>query len=63
MDSEILLRILDYCNTVILTYFILTNLGYTFLMALSLYTVTQHSKYAQHRGYADIADSPVTPPV
>ncbi len=63
MESEILLRFLDYCNTVILTYFILTNLGYTFLMALSLYTVTQHSKYAQNRGYADIADSPVTPPV
>ncbi|HXE89572.1 MAG TPA: glycosyltransferase [Terriglobales bacterium] len=63
MEQHIALRILDYLNTLILIYFIVTNLGYTVLMAISLYSVTQHSKYARSRGYADLADSPVTPPV
>ena len=63
MQQDLALQIMDYLNTVILLYFILTNLGYTVLMGFSLYSVTQHSKYAKSRGYADIADSPVTPPV
>jgi cellulose synthase/poly-beta-1,6-N-acetylglucosamine synthase-like glycosyltransferase len=36
---------------------------YTILMGISLYAVTLHAKFSQTRGYADLADSPVTPPV
>ncbi len=60
---NIALQFLDYCNTVILIYFVVTNLVYTVLMLLSLYAVSLHAKFARQKGYADIADSPVTPPV
>lgn len=60
---EFVLHLFDYLNTVILVYFIATNSVYTVLMLLSLYTVSLHAKFAGRRGYADIADSPVTPPV
>ncbi len=57
------LRFIDYCNTVILLYFIFTNLMYTLLMVLSLYSVSLYSKFASHQSYEEIADSPATPPV
>ena len=60
---NVALQFLDYCNTVILIYFVVTNVVYTVLMLLSLYAVSLHSKFARQKGYADIADSPVTPPV
>jgi cellulose synthase/poly-beta-1,6-N-acetylglucosamine synthase-like glycosyltransferase len=60
---NIALQFLDYCNTVILIYFVVTNLVYTVLMLLSLYAVSLHAKFARQKGYADISDSPVTPPV
>ena len=59
-----LLQIFDYLNTIILIYFVITNGTYTVLMVLSLYTVTLHSRYASRRSYyAQLAESPVTPPV
>jgi cellulose synthase/poly-beta-1,6-N-acetylglucosamine synthase-like glycosyltransferase len=58
-----ILQFFDYINAVILVYFVATNAVYTILMLLSLYTVSLHAKLAGRRGYADIADSPVTPPV
>ena len=59
-----LLHIFDYLNTIILIYFVITNGTYTVLMVLSLYTVTLHSRYAARRSYyAQLAESPVTPPV
>jgi cellulose synthase/poly-beta-1,6-N-acetylglucosamine synthase-like glycosyltransferase len=57
------LQFFDYFNTIIVIYFIVTNGTYTFLMFISIYAVTLHAKFASQRGYADIADSPVTPPV
>lgn len=57
------LRIFDYINVIILTYFVVANSVYTILMVLSLYAVTVHSKLAARANYADIAGSPVTPPV
>jgi len=57
------LQLFDYANAVILIYFIVTNGVYTVLMMLSLYSVTLHAKLSARKGYADIADSPVTPPV
>jgi len=60
---ESVLHFFDYVNAVILTYFVVTNGVYTVLMLMSLYTVSLHAKFAGRRGYADIADSPVTPPV
>ncbi len=63
MHSAVL-HLFDYLNTIILIYFVVTNVTYTVLMVLSLYTVTLHAKYASRRShYADLADSPVTPPV
>src|SRR5438128_11023960 len=53
----------DYVNTVILLYFLAANSVYTFLMVISLYTVSLHSKFAARVGYGELADSPVTPPV
>ncbi len=50
-------------NTVILIYFLITNVVYTVLMVLSLYTVTLHAKFAARRKYEELADSPATPPV
>ena len=32
-------------------------------MAVSLYAVTVHAKFAGHYGHEEMADSPVTPPV
>lgn len=58
-----LLHLFDYFNTIILIYFIATNAVYTFLMALSLYSVSLHAKFASRSGYTDLLDSPVTPPV
>jgi len=57
------LHFFDYSNTVILLYFLAANIVYTFLMVISLYTVSMHSKFAARIGYGDLADSPVTPPV
>lgn len=57
------LHFIDYANAVFLIYFIAANLGYTILMTLSLYSVSLHAKYAAHKPYSDLADSPVTPPV
>ena len=58
-----LLHLFDYANTIILIYFIAANAVYTFLMALSLYSVSLHAKFAARAGYTDLMDSPVTPPV
>lgn len=58
-----LLHFFDYMNAVILVYFLVTNVVYTVLMVFSLYSVSLHAKYAAHSGYADLLDSPVTPPV
>ena len=60
---EFFLRFLDYTNTVILIYFLAANSVYTVLMFISLYTVSLHAKYAAHKGYTAVLDSPVTPPV
>lgn len=58
-----ILQCFDYMNTVILVYFLATNLTYTILMMLSLYTVTLHSKFTSRQRYDDLAESPVTPSV
>ncbi len=58
-----LLHFFDYVNTIILVYFVVTNITYTALMFLSLSTVSLHARYAARSGYTDLADSPVTPPV
>jgi cellulose synthase/poly-beta-1,6-N-acetylglucosamine synthase-like glycosyltransferase len=58
-----LLRLFDFFNAIIITYFVVANAMYTVLMAISLYAVTIHAKLAARTGYADIVDSPVTPPV
>lgn len=58
-----LLHFFDYINTVILVYFIVTNVVYTVLMGLSLYVVSLHAKFAARASYTDLLDSPVTPPV
>lgn len=60
---EFLLRLVYYADIVFLVYFVGANLGYTVLMALSLYSVSLHAKYAARKPYRDLADSPVTPPV
>lgn len=58
-----LLHFVQYANIVFVVYFVGANLGYTILMALSLYSVSLHAKYAANKPYNDLADSPVTPPV
>ena len=58
-----ILHFFDYMNAIILVYFLATNVVYTVLMALSLYSVTMHAKSAAHAAYADLLESPVTPPV
>lgn len=60
---DFLLRLVYYADIVFLVYFVGANLGYTVLMALSLYSVSLHAKYAARKPYRDLADSPVTPPV
>src|SRR5689334_2002168 len=50
-------------NSVILVYFVVTNVTYTVLMLMSLYTVSLHAKYAARQRYDELAESPVTPPV
>ena len=60
---EFLVRLVYYADIVFLVYFLGANLGYTGLMALSLYSVSLHAKYAARKPYRDLADSPVTPPV
>ncbi|HEU5336158.1 MAG TPA: glycosyltransferase family 2 protein, partial [Terriglobales bacterium] len=60
---DIFLRFLDYTNTVILIYFLAANSVYTVLMFISLYTVSLHARYAAHKGYTAVLDSPITPPV
>ncbi len=57
------LHFFDYMNAIILVYFLVTNVVYTVLMVFSLYTVTMHSQSAAHSSYADLLESPVTPPV
>jgi cellulose synthase/poly-beta-1,6-N-acetylglucosamine synthase-like glycosyltransferase len=58
-----ILHLFDYCNAVILLYFIVTNFVYMVLMLICLYTVTLHSKFASRTAVAEYLDSPVTPPV
>ncbi len=58
-----ILHLFDYCNAVILLYFIVTNLVYMVLMLICLYTVTLHSKFSSRTAVAEYLDSPVTPPV
>ncbi len=58
-----LLHLFDYFNTIVLLYFIVTNLVYMVLMLICLYTVTLHSKFAARTAVAEYLDSPVTPPV
>ncbi len=60
---EIVIYVLDYANAVFLLYFFVTNVTYTVLMCISLYSVSLHAKFASQRTYLDLADSPVTPPV
>ena len=60
---EFLGGLVYYSDIVFLIYFFVVNLGYTALMALSLYSVSLHAKYAARKPYRDLADSPVTPPV
>ena len=60
---EFLAGLVYYSDIVFLIYFFVVNLGYTALMALSLYSVSLHAKYAARKPYRDLADSPVTPPV
>jgi len=60
---EFFVRFLDYANAVFIFYFVSANLCYTGLMILSLYTVSLYSKYAAHKPFTDLVDSPVTPPV
>src|SRR5260221_11762730 len=62
MHSAIL-HFFDYVNAIILVYFLVTNVTYTVLMIFSLYTVSMHAKAAAHGSYADLLESPVTPPV
>ena len=57
------LVLFDYVNSVILVYFVVTNLTYILLMLVSLYAVTMHSKYAARISHQELLDSPVTPPV
>lgn len=57
------LQAFDYASLIILTYFLVANIVYTILMAVSLYGVTLHSRFAAHTSHASIADSPVTPPI
>ena len=57
------LVLFDYLNSVILVYFVVTNVTYTLLMLVSLYAVTMHAKYASRIGRQDLLLSPVTPPV
>ena len=58
-----ILHLFDYASTIILAYFLVANGVYTILMAISLYAVTHHSRFAAHTSYADIAESPVAPPI
>jgi cellulose synthase/poly-beta-1,6-N-acetylglucosamine synthase-like glycosyltransferase len=58
-----ILQCFDYMNSVILVYFVVTNVTYTVLMLMSLYTVSLHAKYAARQRYDELAESPVTPPV
>jgi cellulose synthase/poly-beta-1,6-N-acetylglucosamine synthase-like glycosyltransferase len=60
---DILQHVLDYTNTVFLFYFLVANIVYTILMILSLYTVSLNARWARHKPYQDLIDSPVTPPV
>jgi cellulose synthase/poly-beta-1,6-N-acetylglucosamine synthase-like glycosyltransferase len=60
---EFILHLFDYCNAVILLYFVVTNLMYMVLMLICLYTVSLHSKFASRTAVAEYLDSPVTPPV
>lgn len=61
--SNFVLQIFDYVHALILVYFVSANAVYTVLMIISIYSVTLHSRLAARRGFADIATSPVTPPV
>jgi cellulose synthase/poly-beta-1,6-N-acetylglucosamine synthase-like glycosyltransferase len=60
---EFLTRFVYYADFVFISYFVAANLGYTWLMALSLYSVSLHAKYSSRKPYSELADSPVTPPV
>jgi cellulose synthase/poly-beta-1,6-N-acetylglucosamine synthase-like glycosyltransferase len=58
-----LFHFFEYANVVFLVYFLAANAMYTFLMCLSLYAVSLHSKFAAEKPYGDMADSPDTPPI
>ena len=58
-----ILHLFDYCNAIILLYFIITNVMYMVLMLICLYTVTLHSKFASRTAVKEYLDSPATPPV
>ena len=60
---ELLTGLVYYSDIVFLIYFFIVNLSYTALMALSLYSVSLHAKYAARKPYRHLADSPMTPPV
>lgn len=60
---DLMVRVVYYADFLFLIYFVAANLGYTVLMALSLYSVSLHAKYAARKPYSDLAGSPVTPPV
>jgi cellulose synthase/poly-beta-1,6-N-acetylglucosamine synthase-like glycosyltransferase len=58
-----ILHLFDYASAIILLYFLIANGVYTVLMVISLYAVTLHSRFAAQTSHADIAESPVTPPI
>ncbi len=57
------LHLFDYFNTIILIYFLVTNLVYTLLMVISLYSVSLHAKQASAEDFNNLLESPTTPPV
>ena len=60
---DLVLRLFDFANSVILVYFVVTNVTNTLLLFVSLYAVSLHSKYAARLTHQDLLESPVTPPV
>jgi cellulose synthase/poly-beta-1,6-N-acetylglucosamine synthase-like glycosyltransferase len=57
------LHVFDYFNTIILIYFLVTNVVYTVLMICSLYSVSLQSKQARAEDFNFLLQSPATPPV
>ena len=56
-------NLVEYANSVILVYFVISAGVYTTWMVVSLYTVTLHARVARRLGYGNLGDSVVTPPV